>query len=119
MHKISHADLRVTNAREYLAGVRQHKVSALPPSVLLREVAELRRQLGQVLDAIDQAEDEIQGSRTASGTDPDGMTTIVPPDLPAVLGALADAAGCHERHLSRPEVAAAYRSLARQLDDGR
>lgn len=113
------ADPRVTAAREYLTGIRQHKVAALPPSVLVRECAELRRQLGQVLDAVGQADGEIRGSRTASGTDPDGMTTIVPADLPAVLGALADAAGCHERHLSRPEVAAAYRSLSRQLDDGR
>jgi hypothetical protein len=49
------ADQRVTMARGYLASVRQHKVSGLPPSVLVRECAELRRQLGQVLDAIDQA----------------------------------------------------------------
>jgi hypothetical protein len=46
------ADARVQLAREYLAGVRKHKVSTLPPSVLVRECAELRRQLGQVLDAI-------------------------------------------------------------------
>ena len=44
---------RVTLAREYLASVRQHKVTTLPPSVLVRECAELRRQLGQVLDAED------------------------------------------------------------------
>ena len=49
------ADQRVSRAREYLAGIRQHKVTTLPPSVLVRECAELRRQLGQVLDAIDQA----------------------------------------------------------------
>ncbi len=48
------ADPRVQLAREYLAGVRQHKVTTLPPSVLMRECAELRRQLGQVLDTIGQ-----------------------------------------------------------------
>lgn len=145
------ADQRAANAREYLASVRQHKVTALPPSVLVRECAELRRQLGQVLDAIGQIDgpeggrlaairgvldafdwehDDRQlalerieqiagGSRTASGTDPGGTTTIILADLPTVLGALAAAAGCCERHLSRPEVAAAYRSLGKQLGDDR
>ena len=50
------ADPRVQLAREYLAAARQHKVDILPPSVLVRECAELRRQLGKVLDAIGQAE---------------------------------------------------------------
>lgn len=50
-------DQRVTSAREYLASIRKHKVSSLPDTVLIREAAELRRQLGQVLDAIDQAGD--------------------------------------------------------------
>lgn len=54
-HLAAGADQRVTSAREYLTGIRQHKVSTLPPSVMLRECAELRRQLGQVLDVIDQA----------------------------------------------------------------
>jgi hypothetical protein len=46
------ADQRVEIAHDYLASVRRHKVTALPPSVLVRECAELRRQLGQVLDLI-------------------------------------------------------------------
>ena len=46
------ADQRVTFAREFLAGARRRKVAELPPSVLARELAECRRQLGQVLDVI-------------------------------------------------------------------
>jgi hypothetical protein len=44
------ADPRVDLAREYLTGARRRKVNTLPPSVLMRELAETRRQLGQVLD---------------------------------------------------------------------
>jgi hypothetical protein len=47
------ADQRVTYAREYLAGCRQRKLAELPPSALLREAAELRRELGQILDVVD------------------------------------------------------------------
>ena len=46
------ADLRVGQAREFLAGARKRKVTELPPSILMREDAELRRQLGQVLDVV-------------------------------------------------------------------
>lgn len=67
-------DPRVATAREYLAGVRQHKVGILPPSVLVRECAELRRQLGQVLDAIGHA------------------PALPPTQLSTVLAALDDAA---------------------------
>ena len=42
----------ITLAREFLDGARKHKVTELPPSVLVREDAELRRQLGQVLDVL-------------------------------------------------------------------
>ena len=47
------ADQRVANAREFLAGACKRKVAELPPSVLVRELAECRRQLGQVLNVID------------------------------------------------------------------
>jgi hypothetical protein len=50
------ADLRVTTAREFLDGARRRKVTELPPSLLVRECAELRRQLAQVLDVIDGAQ---------------------------------------------------------------
>ncbi|HCU96529.1 MAG TPA: hypothetical protein DHU96_28945 [Actinobacteria bacterium] len=52
-------DQRVPMAREYLNGARRRRVTTLPPSILVRECAELRRQLGQVLNAIDdQADDD-------------------------------------------------------------
>jgi hypothetical protein len=44
-------DQRITLAREYLADVQQCDVLHLPPSALLRECAESRRQLAAVLDA--------------------------------------------------------------------
>jgi hypothetical protein len=46
------ADQRVTLAREYLAGARQRDINYLPPSRLMAELAETRRQLGQVLAAV-------------------------------------------------------------------
>jgi len=48
-------DQRITLARQYLAEVSGTTVDQLPPSVLMRECAELRRQLGQVLAAIGEA----------------------------------------------------------------
>ena len=51
-------DLRVRAAREYLAAIRKHKVNEQPLTVLVRECAELRRLLGQVLDYVAQAEPE-------------------------------------------------------------
>jgi hypothetical protein len=74
-------DMRVAIARDYLASVRQHKVTHLPPSVLVRECAELRRQLGQVLDVI---------SGQAAALDADETMTV--------LAALDDASeGIRER----------------------
>lgn len=43
------AGQRVTAAREFLTGARKRRVGELPPSLLMREDAELRRQLGHVL----------------------------------------------------------------------
>ncbi len=51
------ADQRVTSAREFLAGARRRKVGQLPPSLLMRECAELRRLLGQVLDVLAETRD--------------------------------------------------------------
>jgi len=48
---MTEVDQRITLAREYLDGVQQRDVLHLPPSALLRECAESRRQLGQVLAA--------------------------------------------------------------------
>ncbi len=48
-------DQCLISAREFLAAARKRKVGELPPSLLMRECAELRRQLGQVLDVVDGA----------------------------------------------------------------
>jgi hypothetical protein len=55
---MTEVDQRITAAREYLRGVQQSDVLHLPPSALLRECAESRRQLGQVLAAVDGQADE-------------------------------------------------------------
>ena len=47
------ASQRIALAREYLSAALSRRVGELPPTVLLRECAELRRQLGAVLAAID------------------------------------------------------------------
>ena len=52
------ADQRVALAREDLDGARRRKATEPPPSILVPELAETRCQLGQVLAAIDQADDD-------------------------------------------------------------
>ncbi|HMH92744.1 MAG TPA: NUDIX domain-containing protein [Streptosporangiaceae bacterium] len=56
------ADGRLVAARAFLASSRGHKLAERPHSVLVREAAELRRQLGIVLDVID------EGVPAAAGT---------------------------------------------------
>ena len=46
------ADQRIALARDYLAGARQRDINYLPPSRLMAELAETRRQLGVVLAVI-------------------------------------------------------------------
>jgi hypothetical protein len=46
------ADPRLTAAREYLGYARQRKVADLPHTAVVRLAAELRRQLGSVLDYV-------------------------------------------------------------------
>jgi hypothetical protein len=48
---MTEVDQRITLAREYLARAQQSDVLHMPPSALLRECAESRRQLAAVLDA--------------------------------------------------------------------
>jgi hypothetical protein len=50
---MTEVDQRIQSAREYLAGVQQRDVLHQPPSALLRECAESRRQLAAVLAAVD------------------------------------------------------------------
>jgi hypothetical protein len=47
-------------ARRYLAEARQRGVAQLPPSLLMRECAELRRLLGQVLAVLDGRQDDAR-----------------------------------------------------------
>jgi hypothetical protein len=60
---MTEVDQRITTAREYLAGVQQRDVLHLPPSALLRECAESRRQLGQALDAATEQASTLAGIR--------------------------------------------------------
>jgi hypothetical protein len=53
-------DQRITLARQYLAEVSGTSVEQLPPSVLMRECAELRRLLGQVLGLLGERRDEAR-----------------------------------------------------------
>ena len=104
------ADQRVTAAREYIGYARAVKVADLPYPALMRMAAELRRQLGQVLDVI--------GEDARTGARPDGSAQLSAVDVQTVLGALADAAWWQAQH-GTPERAARYRSLARSLGDDR
>jgi hypothetical protein len=60
------ADQRVTLAREYLAGARQRDINHLPPSRLMSELAETRRQLGQVLAAVADQARPLTGAQLAT-----------------------------------------------------
>jgi predicted metal-dependent enzyme (double-stranded beta helix superfamily) len=50
-------DQRITLASDYLAEARQRSVEQLAPTLLMRECAELRRLLGQVLDVLAERQD--------------------------------------------------------------
>ena len=63
---MSGPDQRVELAREYLTDVSRRGVEQLPPTVLAREVAELRRLLGQVLAILGERQ---AGARQVAGTD--------------------------------------------------
>ena len=60
---------QITQAREYLAGARRRKVNTLPPSVLMRELAETRRQLGQVLGLIEGQAATLTGAQLSTVLD--------------------------------------------------
>src|SRR5262249_49535168 len=82
---VEEVDQRVTLARQYLAEVSGTSVEQLPPSVLMRECAELRRQLGQVLGAIGEAAGD---ARDALGTEKAGE---LPPEINPADAHQADA----------------------------
>ncbi len=108
------ADLRVPQACEFLAGGRRRKVSRLPPSVLMRELAECRRQLGQFLDvvraSVSLTDEElvILGQAISDAItyrDPSGVC----PDCDA------SAAGLCDDHADDLDKTDAYLALARDL----
>jgi hypothetical protein len=128
------ADARVSQAREFLAAAARHKVSELPPSVLVRELAEARRVLGQLLTLADDFidEDEALRARTHVEAGGDGGAWITPADMAVLADALADAfewrqpamacADCEHvygghcaDHAEDAEKAAAYAALAQAL----
>ena len=92
------ADQRVTNAREYLGYAREVRVADLPHTAVVRLAAELRRQLGQVLDVVTELsriiDDYEDGERlrAATHTDVDGGVWLIPPDALTLVAALDDAA---------------------------
>jgi hypothetical protein len=108
------ADVRVTAARDFLTAISSRSAATLPPSVLVREDAELRRHLRRVLDVaadfeVTAIDDEVTQVRVYGGI------YFSPADTLTVLAALNEAALCAEQeHLpSSPadEQAAAYREL--------
>jgi hypothetical protein len=54
------ADERAELAARYLAEARQRPVDSLAPSLLMRECAELRRLLGQVLGILAERQDDAR-----------------------------------------------------------
>jgi hypothetical protein len=54
---VIHADERAELARRYLAEARQRDVEQLAPTLLMRECAELRHLLGQVLGIVAERQD--------------------------------------------------------------
>jgi hypothetical protein len=64
---MSAPDQRAALAREYLAAVSRTGVDQLPPTVLAREVAELRRQLGQVLAVLAERQPEAPQQAAIAG----------------------------------------------------
>jgi hypothetical protein len=126
-------DQRVAYAREFLAGARRRTVAELPPSVLAREDAELRRVLAQVLDVVADYEDaELDENVTVTVT---GGAHVAPADVLTLHIALEDAiawcqnsaycddcetlpAGLCETHATRLARVPAYRALALALGTG-
>jgi hypothetical protein len=54
------AHQRVELARQFLAETQRRSVDKMPPSLLMREVAELRRVLGQVLGVLAERQAETR-----------------------------------------------------------
>jgi hypothetical protein len=114
------ADQRIVQARELLDAITPYPVATRPHSVLMREDADLRWVLAQLLTLVDDYQAE-EREHDVTGLTPSGGARISPTDLLTVLGALSDAAYCGEQddHDGCPGAAAvaAYRSLGRSLGE--
>jgi len=99
---------RVTLARDFLAAAKRRRVADLPVAVLMREDAELRRILGEMLTLLADCEDDEQ-QRAATHVTADGGAYLVPGDVVVLGFALGEAIG--QRGLR----SGAYLSLARVL----
>jgi hypothetical protein len=106
-------DQRVTLAREYLASILRRPVGTLPSLVLVRECAELRRQLGQVLAAIDDRTDQ----ETLASALSDAIAYCEDNDYCAACATAPD--GCCEPHAARLARAAEYRRWLDQIEEDR
>ena len=131
MSESSTTDQRVICAREFLAGACRRRVAEMPPSVLMREDAELRRVLAQVLDVVADYEDTEVDENVTQILD-SGDAHVAPADVLTLHVALQDAiawckdeaycddcevspAGLCETHGARLARVPAYRALARAL----
>ena len=84
-------------AREYLDIIRSRPVATLPPTVLVRECAELRRLLGLVLEVLADFEDTALDDEVTQPTMWGGLH-IAAPDVAAVMSALTDATQWQAQH---------------------
>jgi len=106
-------DERVIYAREFLAGARKRKVTELPPSVLVRELAEARRVLGQVLDYLAEGAGGPEQRAVLAQALADAIAHREPPgDCPDCR--LTDALWCRA-HEDGMEAIGAYRQLGLTL----
>jgi hypothetical protein len=106
-------DQRVALAREYLASIRIRPVATLPPLVLERECAELRRQLGQVLAVFDDHTDQ----ETLTSALADAIAYCQDNDYCAECATAPD--GCCESHADRLARAAVYRRWLDRIEEDR
>jgi hypothetical protein len=110
-------DRDVRAARGYLDKVRSRSVESLPPSVLAREDAELRRLLRIVLDVLEDYE-HIELDYEVTQLTLYGALLIGLSDVSTLMDALADAADCGEQHepvSASPARSAIYRELAARI----
>jgi hypothetical protein len=109
------ADRDVRSARDYLATIRSHSVSELPPSVLAREDAELRRLLRIALDVIDDYEATALDDEVTQMT-LHGALLVGLSDVATVTDALSDAAW-HQAQHGTPAESDRFRELIARIGD--